>query len=350
MPTIPCNNYVQIVQSEDICLGERKSASCVIDSSVYSEISLPANSTQQEINQALYLTAITSKLITDGLQTQIDLVDGSETKIIAGNNISIEGVGTISNPYIIESINTLTPPLEKITEGVNSGIVIRGRDGINYGNIGFNAVDLSYSSNPSNIFGSTGTYSFTTGNNNTSSGHSSTSMGGDNISSGQLSFTIGQANVASEDGTIAMGIGNQAIQSNATAIGTGNISSGEGAVTLGITNFARSYGEVSIGLNGTDYTPGGSIEYVATDRILNVGAGVNFATKKDVLTVLKNGLATLPSVTNTLIASASGKAIITKEYLPTISSNYVDDTAAAAEGILLGQMYHTAGIVKIRIV
>ena len=74
MPTIPCNNYVQIVQSEDICLGERKSASCVIDSSVYSELSLPANSTQQEINQALYLAFLNLKATTENLQTQIDLL------------------------------------------------------------------------------------------------------------------------------------------------------------------------------------------------------------------------------------------------------------------------------------
>ena len=68
--------------------------------------------------------------------------------------------------------------LESIDEGNGVGYVIANRNPLNYGNVGLNAVDLSYSSNPSNIFGSTGTYSFTTGNNNTSSGHSSTSMGG----------------------------------------------------------------------------------------------------------------------------------------------------------------------------
>ena len=69
-----CNNYVVPIFEEDLCQGERKSASCVIDSSVYSEISLPANSTQQEINQALYLAFLNLKATTENLQTQIDLL------------------------------------------------------------------------------------------------------------------------------------------------------------------------------------------------------------------------------------------------------------------------------------
>lgn len=78
MPTIPCNNYVVPIFEADECLGDRKPASCVIDSSVYSELSLSANSSQQQINQALYLSAIASKSITDGLQTQIDLTPSGE--------------------------------------------------------------------------------------------------------------------------------------------------------------------------------------------------------------------------------------------------------------------------------
>ena len=74
MPTIPCNTYVQIVQSEDICQGNRVNATCVVDESLYSELSLPANSTQQQINQALYLAFLNLKATTENLQTQIDLL------------------------------------------------------------------------------------------------------------------------------------------------------------------------------------------------------------------------------------------------------------------------------------
>ena len=79
---IPCNNYVTPVFEVDLCKGDRKSASCVIDSSVYSELSLPANSTQQEINQAQYLAFLNLKSTTDGLQTQIDVADGYSQKVI----------------------------------------------------------------------------------------------------------------------------------------------------------------------------------------------------------------------------------------------------------------------------
>ena len=53
--------------------------------------------------------------------------------------------------------------LEKLTEGVNSGIVIRGRDPLKYGEIGSDAVDLSYSTTNSSLYGATGRYSFASG-------------------------------------------------------------------------------------------------------------------------------------------------------------------------------------------
>jgi hypothetical protein len=70
MPT-PCNNYVVPLFEIDECNGEVKSAACVKDSSVYSELSLEANSSQQEINQALYLAFLNLKATTDNLQSQI---------------------------------------------------------------------------------------------------------------------------------------------------------------------------------------------------------------------------------------------------------------------------------------
>ena len=391
MPTIPCNNYVQIVQSEDICLGERKSASCVIDSSVYSEISLPANSTQQEINQALYLTAITTKEVTDGLQTQIDLTDGSETKITVGNNISIEGVGTISNPYIIESINILIPPLEKLTEGVNSGIVIRGRDHLKYGEIGSDAVDLSYSTTNSSLYGATGRYSFASGDEVISSsygsvalnsrtiasndfafasgyeskatGYMSTAMGNDTVASGNLSYAEGGNTLAAGEVSHAEGLNTEAIGRFSHSQNYGTIASGDGSTaggirtraegdysfTSGVWTEANSFAESSIGMYGTTYT-GNLTEKVNTDRVFNVGNGTSDLIRSNALTILKNGLATLPSVTNDLIsAEPTGKAVVTKEFLATVNGNYVDDVAAASGGVSVGQMYHTAGVVKIRL-
>lgn len=54
MPT-SCNQGITIpTLTTDLCEGKTTKASCVIDSGIYSELSLPANATQQQINQALY--------------------------------------------------------------------------------------------------------------------------------------------------------------------------------------------------------------------------------------------------------------------------------------------------------
>lgn len=45
---------------------------------------------------------------------------------------------------------------------------------------------------------------------------------------------------------------------------------------------------------------------------------------------------------------AIGAAAAVLAYLPTVGGDYADDTAAAAGGIAIGRLYHTAGAVKIR--
>ena len=68
----PCGTYVVPVFQEDPCNGEMVASSCVVDSSIYSELGLSANSTQQQINQALYLAFLNMKATAENLQTQID--------------------------------------------------------------------------------------------------------------------------------------------------------------------------------------------------------------------------------------------------------------------------------------
>ncbi len=68
----PCNTYVQVVQSEDLCNGETKPAGCVIDPTLYAELGLESNSNQQQINQAIYLAFLNLKATVENLQTQID--------------------------------------------------------------------------------------------------------------------------------------------------------------------------------------------------------------------------------------------------------------------------------------
>jgi hypothetical protein len=66
MPT-SCDLHITPVFQEDPCNGERTLAQCVVDSSLYSELQLPANATQQQINQALYLAFLNLKSQLDAL-------------------------------------------------------------------------------------------------------------------------------------------------------------------------------------------------------------------------------------------------------------------------------------------
>lgn len=244
--------------------------------------------------------------------------NGSETKITAGANITATGNGTTATPYVISLTTTALAPLEKINEGSGNGTIIRGRDPLNFGAIGSSAVDLSTNLAPSSTHGATGQFAFAANKSNTASGYAAATFGFDNISSGQGSFTAGNTNIASQVNTIALGNVNQATRDNAIALGNTTTASGLNAITAGTGIFARSWGEISIGTYGTDYIPTSVLDWIATDRIFNVGNGTSDSTRTNALTILKNGLASLPTVTNALITAATGKAIVTKEYLTSV--------------------------------
>lgn len=67
-----CQTYIDPVYQSDPCNGERKSAGCVVDSNIYTDLGLEANSTQQQINQAFYTVFLAQKALIENLQQQID--------------------------------------------------------------------------------------------------------------------------------------------------------------------------------------------------------------------------------------------------------------------------------------
>lgn len=247
------------------------------------------------------------------------------------------------------------PPLEKVNEGSGNGIIIRGRTAANYGNIGLNAVDLSFSDSSSSSKGATGQLSFATGKNSTASGYGAIAMGEGFDSSvsaralGDDSIAIGTSTLASVAFSTALGKNSQATGISSTALnggvatgsgavsigvgtnnnlssgnwsftsGNGTAASGDNSTSMGLAMSSKSFSEVTLGMHGDNTsTPSSATTWVATDKIFSVGNGtgnvIDSNYKSDALLILKNGLATLPSVTNALITAASGKAIITKEY------------------------------------
>ncbi len=156
---------------------------------------------------------------------------------------------------------------------------------------------------------------------NLSSGLNSSISGGSSNQAMASSATIigGKSNtivITAENGVINGGANNTVNAINATISGGDyNAVNGVGStVSGGSHNTAQSYGEWVGGTYGTNYTPLSTTSFIATDRIFNVGNGTSEINRKDAFTILKNGLATLPSVTNTLINEGSPKAVVTKEY------------------------------------
>jgi Chaperone of endosialidase/Head domain of trimeric autotransporter adhesin len=150
--------------------------------------------------------------------------------------------------------------LEKVTEGSNTGHRILGRNPANYGDIGTNAVDLSFSPFASTTVGATGANSIALGQNNTASGSYSTAMGQGNIASG---FT-------------------------STAIGIGTTASGVYSTAMGFGTQSPSFAEVALGAYNTSYTPANVNNFNAADRAFGVGIGTS-STAKDGLIVYKDG-------------------------------------------------------------
>ncbi|NOY47596.1 MAG: hypothetical protein GXO84_05280 [Chlorobi bacterium] len=191
--------------------------------------------------------------------------------------------------------------LEKITEGSHTGWRLTGRNSLNYGNIGVDATDLSYSNSTSITNGATGLASTAMGSNTTASGDYSTAMGFGSIASGTYST--------------AMGGGSTASGAYSTAMGGGSIVSGDYATAMGLGTRATAYASVAMGR----YNIGSSLSattWYATDPLFEIGNGTS-STSSNALTVLKNGTIIAPSVTNALITTAGAKALITKEYADT---------------------------------
>lgn len=266
----------------------------------------------------------------------------------------------------------------QISEGNGFGIVRADRNPSYFGNIGSDAVDLSNSYGVSETVGATGMRSTIGGgynntNNNShgvisgghnnimSGGHDSFIGGGDANSTSGSDFAViagGYRNQAGSKGSVLGGEDNRAFGAGSGIIGGyGNRAIGDYSFASGGYNTAYSIGETVVGIYATDYTPTSSNTFSDTDRIFNIGNGrwsSPTPLRSDAFTILKNGLATLPSVTNTLInAEPTGKAVATKEWVQqnkkiTGVPIYSDNAAALAGGLTAGNLYRTStGILMI---
>ncbi len=193
--------------------------------------------------------------------------------------------------------------LEKITESTKVGHRILGRNPVNYGNIGNDAIDLSLSETASSTMGATGINSFAAGFKTTASGIVSTALGAVTTASGDRSIAMGNGTIASGESSTALnhyttasgqyatslGLNTIASGQSSTAIGQSTTASGQASVALNLNTTAKSFAETAVGTFNTDYTPLGATSYNSADRAFGVGIGLHSGGKKDGLIVYKDG-------------------------------------------------------------
>lgn len=202
---------------------------------------------------------------------------------------------TLITKEYLEATTSLPSGLEKITENDNTGWRLIGQDPANYGNIGKNAIDLSFSDVASSIRGAIGQYSTALGYQTIASDDYSTALGYQTVASNDYSTAMGRETGASGEGSTAMGWDTTASGNYSTAMGITTIASGLGSTAMGWDTEAPSYFETTVGMLNATYTPNSPTSWNAADRLFTVGSGSgivghpDYPMRNNALVILKNG-------------------------------------------------------------
>jgi len=173
---------------------------------------------------------------------------------------------------------TMNAQLQSVTENSKTGQRLTVSLAANHGDIGSNAVDLSYSDGGSNTRGATGTASTAMGQNTTASGYISTAMGESTTASGTRSTAMGGYTTASANYSTAMGHHTTASGNVSTAMGSYTTASDFASLSIGTYNLVNSV-----------VTTGGA----ANNAAFVIGNGTGGNAKSDAFVVRVNGDATL---------------------------------------------------------
>ena len=254
----------------------------------------------------------------------------TETAISAQTALNAETAVLAETATIAIDVENI-PGLEQFDEGNGIGWRLTGRNPNNYGLLGLNAVDISFSPAPGNFAGALGSYSFAQGFQSSASGNSSVAFGNSANASGAHSMSLGSQSDATGDysfagpeasssGDYAVALGNNASASGFNAVSLGSSSaqgdssfaagfsnitlpSTVGSIALGYENVSRANNSITIGnyvwsdsyqsvVLGTYNTiiPGTSESiFLPGDPLLQVGNGTSFSNRSTALMILKNG-------------------------------------------------------------
>lgn len=149
MSTNNCYTGTAITQITDECGNNFVSTNCIQTPNALVYLDLPEGATQSEINAAV-VAALTYK---DQQIAEIPVPDGSETFVEAGTNVTITGIGTEADPYVVTSpLQDLQSVLDEggyasVDAGLASLEVFGGSVGNKYLEFFSNSADFVKSSN-----------------------------------------------------------------------------------------------------------------------------------------------------------------------------------------------------------
>ncbi|MDB2661473.1 tail fiber domain-containing protein, partial [Flavobacteriaceae bacterium] len=238
--------------------------------------------------------------------------DGSQLSNLPSASIAFTDL--TSTPTTIDGYGITdagTGILSPVTENSNTGARLSTSNASNHGNIGSNAVDLSYTASASTTKGATGNYSIAMGRTTTASGDHSTAMGRSTTASGANSTAIGNSTTASGASSTAIGNSTTASAFNSTAIGNSTTASGSTSIAMGSNSTASGANSAAMGSNSTasDYgslvigqynSSGSSVTNSATafntaNTAFVIGNGTNGSNQSDAFKVLFSGETTIGS-------------------------------------------------------
>ena len=285
---------------------------------------------------------------------------GTDSVILGINNTICSGSGSLVTGYC----NT-AGELQTFIFGQNNcstGGLARGANFVN-GVIGSNNINT-------NIYDAG---SLVVGNSNTGAGYAGAVFGSNNTQPYNVNgFVSGNSNLASSENTYIFGSNNCGISNTSLTVGTGNINQGY-AITTELNNIfgqnnciimsclttilggcqnkicgvmydtpGRPKFDVIIG--GAENTIGlyacNSVIVGGQSNIIPAATGPSGAFNNTIMLGTISRTATIPNAT-----------YVENLVIPSYATlNFANDAAAAAGGIVLGQVYHTAGTMKIRII
>ncbi|MEY8847654.1 tail fiber domain-containing protein [Psychroserpens sp. XS_ASV72] len=240
-------------------------------------------------------------------------------------------------PYALyaENSGSSSTGLEALDEGNGDGWRFIGANPINYGNIGLQAVDLSYSGIASGTNGATGSFSlasgaFTTasglnasalGNATIASGDNATAMGWQSQAVGSTSTSMGYRSVASGDNAFAFGQDTEASGFRSAAGGYFTESTGNHTFAIGDHTRATASNSAAFGFytlaNQNDALVVGRYNASQGGILFQVGNGTSNVLLSNALNVYSSGVVTAPSLTIGQILLSNPQTLVTREFVET---------------------------------